>query len=219
MDGTLVETERLWFTAEQAAVARLGGSLPDDAAPSLLGLDTETLLERLGSGYGVDVAPAVLRDAIVREVGARLDDARACPGAGELVAAALARGVRCAVVSNSTAAVVEATLAPHPWAAPLTLRVAADAVRNPKPAPDLYVAALAHLGLEPADCVAVEDSPTGVRAALAAGVACLGVTPDDDLRAELAVITPHVVASLVEARRWLALDDVASDDGSAAHHS
>lgn len=208
MDGTLVDTERLWFEAEQAAVARLGGHLPGEAEASLLGLDTEALVARLGVGFGVDaVPPAELRAAIVREVGARLDGAPACAGAGALVEAALRRGVRCAVVSNSTAAVIEASLAPHPWAAALTLRIGADAVERPKPAPDLYALALARLGLGAADCVAVEDSPTGVRAAIEAGLTCLGVAADAAARAALDPLTPHVVGSLDEARAWLALDD------------
>ncbi len=207
MDGTLVDTERLWFEAEQAAVARLGGHLPEDAAASLLGLDTQALVARLVAEYGVDAGPAQLLAAIEAEVGARLASTPACAGAGALVAAALQRGVRCAVVSNSTAAVIEASLAPHPWATALTLRIGADAVRHPKPAPDLYALALARLGLGAADCVAVEDSPTGVRAAVAAGLTCLGVAADPAPRATLQELTPHVVGSLDEARVWLALGD------------
>ncbi len=210
MDGTLVDSERLWFEAERAAVARLGGTLPVAAEASLLGLDTDTLVVRLWTGYGVDATAAELRAAILDEVGARLAEVPACDGAGALVDAAVRHGVRLAVVSNSPAAVVTESLAPHAWASALTLRVSADEVVHPKPAPDLYRLALARLGLAPDDCVAVEDSPTGVRAALAAGLTCLGVAADDDQRAALAQITPHVVTSLDAARRWLALADLAA---------
>ncbi len=130
----------------------------------------------------------------------------ACEGAGELVEAALRAGVRCAVVSNSDAAVVHQSLAPHPWASALTVRVSADDVANPKPAPDLYLLALARLGLDAASCVALEDSPTGARAAAAAGLRCIGVAADAEQRRALRRHTPHVVASLDAARRWLALD-------------
>lgn len=207
MDGTLVDTERLWFAAEQAAVARLGGALPAEFEASLLGLDTDTLVARLSHGYGVSASPAELRAAIEREVGARLATAPACAGAGSLVEAALHRGVRCAVVSNSPAVYVDESLASHAWASSLTLRITADDVVHPKPAPDLYLLALTRLALAVDDCVAVEDSPTGVRAAMAAGLTCLGVAADDEQRAALGRITPHVVASLVDARRWLALAD------------
>ena len=206
MDGTLVDTERLWFLAEQAAVARFGGALPASAEPSLTGLDTDTLVERLRTGYAADATPAALRAAIFEAVGTLLANAPACPGAGALVDVALRRGVRCAVVSNSPAAFVRESLAPHAWAGPLTLRVSADDARRPKPAPDLYLLALERLGLAAGDCVAVEDSPTGARAAIAAGLTCLGVAADAGQRGALRRHTPHVVASLDEARRWLALD-------------
>ncbi len=209
MDGTLVDTERLWFAAEQAAVAAWGGTLPASAEASLLGLDTDTLVARLSHGYGVTASPADLRVAIEREVGARLATAPACAGAGPLVEAALRRGVRCAVVSNSPSAYVHESLLPHAWASALTLRVTADDVVHPKPAPDLYLLGLTRLGLAAEDCVALEDSPTGVRAAMAAGLTCLGVATDEEQRAELGRITPHVVASLDDARRWLALNETA----------
>jgi HAD superfamily hydrolase (TIGR01509 family) len=214
MDGTLVDTERVWFQAEQAAVARLGGALPAAAEASLLGLDTNTLVARLSTGYGVNGTPAALRAAIEVEVESRLATAPACAGADALVEAALRRGVRCAVVSNSPAVFVRESLAPHAWASSLTLRVTADDVVHPKPAPDLYLLALTRLGLAAHECVALEDSPTGVRAALAAGLTCVGVAADDEQRAELARITPHVVASLDDARRWLALDETAASPSS-----
>ncbi|MFN2323048.1 MAG: HAD family hydrolase [Trueperaceae bacterium] len=206
MDGTLVDTEGLWFEAEQAAVARWGGHLPDAAAASLLGLDTQALVAHLAAGYGAQASPGELLATIEAEVGGRLASTPACGGAGALVEAALRHGVRCAVVSNSTAAVIEASLAPHPWAVALTLRIGADAVRHPKPAPDLYALALARLGVGAVDCIAVEDSPTGVRAAVAAGLTCLGVAADFGARATLHALTPHVVGSLDDARVWLALD-------------
>ena len=62
--------------------------------------------------------------------------------------------------------------------------ITSDAVRQGKPAPDGYLAAAARLGLEPADCVAVEDSPPGIAAARAAGmrvIALLTTHQDRDL--------------------------------------
>ena len=64
MDGALVDTERLWFLAEQAAVARFGGALPASAEALLTGLDTDALVERLRAGYAADATPAAPRAAI-----------------------------------------------------------------------------------------------------------------------------------------------------------
>ena len=217
MDGTLIDSERLWFEAERAAVARFGGELPASAEASLVGLDTDALVERLRRGHVPHVANGELREAILREVASALVDVPACAGAGELVEAALRAGVRCAVVSNSSGEVVRQSLAPHPWASTLTVRVSADDVAHPKPAPDLYLLALARLGLDAASCVALEDSSTGARAATAAGLRCIGVAADGEQRRALHRHTPHVVESLQAARRWLALD--ASPAGTATRPS
>lgn len=205
MDGTLVDTEPVWFTAEQAAVARFGGHLPDEAFRDLLGLDARGVVDLLIRRFGADTDATTLRSAIGDEVGTRLPTAAAMPGAPELVEAALGAGVRVAVVSNSPRIVVEATLAAHDWARPLAIRVSADDAERPKPAPDLYRLGLRRIGVPGPAAVAIEDSPTGARAAVAAGLRCLAlvsshVTPDD-----LRGLTPHLVGDLFEAAALLSL--------------
>ena len=205
MDGTLIDTEPVWFAAEQAAVARFGGHLPDDAREALLGTDAQTLITLLIERYGADTDHDALVDALGEEVGSRLDEAPALPGAAELVEAAAMAGLRCAVVSNSPALVVEATLAPHPWAQRLDVRVTADDVLRPKPAPDLYRLGLARLGLSAADAIAIEDSPLGATAAVAAGVRCIAVPSPRAARGGFDAVTPHVARDLYEAAAWLGL--------------
>lgn len=207
MDGTLVDTEWTWFEAERAATERFGGNLPDEANSALVGLDTDSVIERLRSDYGADASPQALRSAILDALGSALRAARAYPGAGELVAAALARGVRVAVVSNSPREVVEATLAPHAWAAALTLRLCADDVEHPKPAPDLYRLALERVGLPAERCAVVEDSPTGAGAARAAGIPCVAVLHDPSQERALRALTPHLAPSLAAAASVLQLTD------------
>ena len=210
MDGTLVDTEGVWFEAERVAVERFGGHLPPEANAELVGLDTERVVETLRLRYGAAASADALRRAIVEALGDALRGARAYPGASELVGAARARGVRLALVSNSPRDVVEATLAPHAWADALTLRLSADDVARPKPAPDLYRLALERIGLDPAHCAVVEDSPTGAGAAIAAGVACVAVLHDPSHERALRALTPHVVPSLTAAARALALDGSAT---------
>ena len=207
MDGTLVDTERLWLEAERAAAARFGGSVPDSAEAELLGLDTDTMLDLLSSRYGARADRARLRDAVMHEVGERLSGARACPGAADFVAAARAAGIRCALVSNSPASIVQATLQAQPWAGALEVRVSADDAERAKPAPDLYLTALRRLRLAPSECLAVEDSPTGARAAVDAGLVCLGVAASVEQADSLRAVTPHVLPSLSHARHWLGLHE------------
>lgn len=205
MDGTLVDTEPLWFEAAGEAVARFGGHLPEHAEAALVGLDTAGYVAALHAHVDPGVAPDALHGAVLAALSDRLRTARACPGAVELVAAALEHGVRCAVVSNSSAQVVRDTLAPHAFAARLSTRLSADDVPRPKPAPDLYAAALERIGVDAARCVAVEDSPTGARAAVAAGLRCIGVAPDPERTTALHGVASVVVGSLVEVARLLDL--------------
>ena len=76
-------------------------------------------------------------------------------------------------------------------------------VARPKPAPDVYLLAASKLGMEPARCLALEDSPAGVRAALAAGMHAIQVpdmvVPDDDVRA----LGHTITASLHDVRQML----------------
>lgn len=212
MDGTLIDTEPVWFAAEQAAVARFGGHLPDEAREAMLGTDAETLVAVLIERYGADTDRDSLSEALGEEVGSRLDRAAALPGAAELVEAAAIAGLRCAVVSNSPGLVVEATLATHPWARWLDVRVSVDDVLRPKPFPDLYRLGLARLGLVAADAIAIEDSPLGATAAVAAGVRCIAVPSPRASRGALAAVTPYVARDLHEAAAWLGLAAVGARD-------
>jgi HAD superfamily hydrolase (TIGR01509 family) len=103
-----------------------------------------------------------------------LDGAAPLPGARELVEALVGR-TPIAVASNSPETFVRAALEAAGLAAAFTTVVTADQVAEAKPAPDTYLAACDRLGAGPARSVALEDSPTGVAAARAAGLYVVGV--------------------------------------------
>ena len=96
------------------------------------------------------------------------------PGAARLLAECAAAGVPCALVTMSWRRLADAVIAAAPLGS-FAASVTGDEVRNGKPHPEPYLAAAAALGVDPARCVAIEDSPTGVASALAAGCATLGV--------------------------------------------
>ncbi len=93
-----------------------------------------------------------------------------------------ARGIPYAVGSNGSDRKMQVTLGQYPG---LIQRFqgrmfSGQTLGRPKPAPDLYLHAARSLGASPADCVVVEDSPTGARAALAAGIVCYGYAANGD---------------------------------------
>jgi HAD superfamily hydrolase (TIGR01509 family) len=100
------------------------------------------------------------------------------PGALALIQTLQVAGVPMAVASNSPRVFLDLVLAGAGLAgaaSPFLATVAGDEVSLPKPAPDIYLAACAALGADPAQCVAFEDSPPGVAAARAAGIHVTGV--------------------------------------------
>jgi beta-phosphoglucomutase-like phosphatase (HAD superfamily) len=175
MDGTLVDTEPYWFDAEFELVAECGGTWTEADALSLVGFDLLDSAHELRVRGGVRLEPVEvverLLDGVIRRVAEQLPWR---PGAPELLAACLEAGVPCVLVTMSWRRLADAVIAAAPDGS-FVASITGDEVSNGKPAPEPYLAAAAALGLDPVDCVAIEDSPTGVASALAAGCATLGV--------------------------------------------
>jgi HAD superfamily hydrolase (TIGR01509 family) len=180
LDGTLVNTEPYWMAEERLLVEQHGGTWTDEQAKSLVGNDLLTSARYIKDSARLPLAPGeiveVMLVGMVRRLRAHVPWR---PGARELLRALGAAGVPCALVTMSYTTLAEAfvqTLPPGTFGAVVT----GDTVGRGKPHPEPYLRAAELLGVEPARCVAIEDSPTGVASAEAAGVPTLAV--------------PHVVA-------------------------
>lgn len=185
MDGTLVDTEPFWMRAESALVAAHGGIWTHDDALAVVGadlLDAADYIRRVG---GVDLEPAAIVHRMMDEVVEQMADTPPWqPGALDLLAALGAAGIPCVLVTMSwrrLAGAVVDLLPPGTFAA----TVVGDEVTRGKPHPEPYLTAAAKLGVDPAACVAIEDSPTGAASARQAGCAVLGVPHVLDVPAEL----------------------------------
>ncbi|MDZ4394385.1 HAD family phosphatase [Cypionkella sp.] len=101
-----------------------------------------------------------------------------------------AAGIPYAMGSNGSAEKMQITLGQHGLIPRFKGLFSGQTLGKPKPAPDLYLHAAAALGVAPNDCIVIEDSPTGARAARAAGMRCMGYAPDGNaaLAAEGAVL-------------------------------
>ena len=175
MDGTLVDTEPYWFDIEFELVAEFGGTWSEADAHSLVGFDLLDSARELRTRGGVRLEPVEvverLLDGVIRRVADQLPWR---PGAPELLAECVAADVPSVLVTMSWRRLADAVIAAAPPGSFVT-SVTGDEVSNGKPDPEPYLAAAAAVGVDPAACVAIEDSPTGVAAALAAGCATLGV--------------------------------------------
>jgi HAD superfamily hydrolase (TIGR01509 family) len=176
-DGLLLDTEESWTRAEEELFARRGreftpahkrellGSSPKAAAATL-----ERMLDAPGKGAALIIELGLLVLAQMESY------APPRPGALELIARLQAARIPLALASNSPRMLVDRALATAgiergTFAAILT----ADVVTAPKPAPEIYLAACAALGTEPARTLVLEDSPIGVAAAVAAGCYTIAV--------------------------------------------
>jgi HAD superfamily hydrolase (TIGR01509 family) len=209
MDGTLVDTEPDWIAAEYALVEEFGGHWDDGRAHSLIGLDrlaAAGVIRRLGS---VDLQPEEIVHRLSAEVQDRIaHEPKWRPGAYELLDGLRRSEVPCALVTMSWAGLANSVV-DHLPAGTFAAVVTGDVVTRGKPHPDPYLAAAARLGIEPAHGLAIEDSPTGVAAAVAAGVPTLAVPnvagvaeqPGVVQVSTLADVRPHDLAALWAAAR------------------
>lgn len=173
MDGTLVDTERLWWEAVEQVAAGLGRSLAETDEGDVLGRPVEHTAEVLSRATGApfaEVAADLHREFAVRVRSGVV----ARPGALRLLDALAADGVPAALVTASPRAVADLVVEAL-GAGRFAVTVTADDTPRTKPDPDPYLAACRALGVEPATCVAVEDTQTGVSSAEAAGCAVLAV--------------------------------------------
>jgi beta-phosphoglucomutase-like phosphatase (HAD superfamily) len=158
MDGTLVDTETYWIAAEYDLIRAHGGTWSDDHAEALVGADLLDAGDYIRVNAGIDRTPVEIVDELLDGVIRRIHQAIPWrPGARELLAACDEAGIP--------------ALPPGSF----TVTVCGDEVRHGKPHPEPYLAAAAALGVDPADCVALEDSPTGAASAQAAGCVVIGI--------------------------------------------
>jgi HAD superfamily hydrolase (TIGR01509 family) len=194
MDGLLVDTEHLWNDAESEVFARLGGDgWTEEDQAHVVGGPMEKAARYLGERAGSRAPHGEIAAMLVASMARRLrSGADYRPGAVGLLDDLVIAGIPCALVSSSPRILVDAVLE-HVGADHFAFTLAGDEVARTKPHPDPYLEAARRMGAEPSRCVVLEDSPTGIAAAEAAG--CLVVAVPF-----VVAITPgprrHVVESL-----------------------
>ncbi len=200
-DGLLLDTESVWTRAEQDLFERRGLEFTPANKRELVGTSAEIaggiLERRLGEpGRAIELIEE-LNELVVAELEHGVE---AMVGARELLHALKQRGTPIGLVSNSPLVFVRRSLEIVGFHDRFDVVLSAHEVAAPKPAPDPYLEACRRLGVEPGpNVVALEDSPTGVAAARAAGLTVIGVPSLEGIALDEA---HHIAESL--------LDDVVS---------
>ncbi len=215
MDGTLVDSEKVWEIALHELAARAGGTLSPAARQAMIGSSMANSMRIFRDDLGLPDRPEApdvewLTARVFELFGAGLVWR---PGAQALLHAVRFAGLPTALVTSTGRRLVDVALTTL-GRENFDVIVCGDEVTMPKPDPEPYRAAAKLLGVAIEDCVAIEDSPTGVSSALASGAAVLAVPselelpPTDGvhLRSSLVGVDPAYLADLLVHRGLLQPD-------------
>ncbi|CAN5209181.1 HAD family phosphatase [soil metagenome] len=173
MDGTIVDTEPYWMASETELVEAHGGTWSHEAAVGLIGSGLWNSADVLRA-HGVDLSHDEIIETLTTMVLARVElEVPWRPGARELLEELAARNIPTALVTMSIRRMAVQIAEGLP--SPFHVIVAGDDVENSKPHPEPYLRAAHLLGVDPEDCVAIEDSAPGVASAVAAGAVVIGI--------------------------------------------
>lgn len=177
-DGVLVDSEILVGRIEAEMLEALGAEITlDDIVANFMGLSDATMAEALRRDWGIELPETFDAERTARTYAAFDTDLEAVPGIGAVLDHLVARAVPLAVASSSAPDRITRSLTLTGLADPFADHVySAAMVARGKPAPDLFLYAADQLGVEPGDCVVVEDARPGVLAGVAAGMQVIGFT-------------------------------------------
>lgn len=178
MDGTLLDSEKLWDIGVRELARELGREMTQEIRHALIGASGANALRIMFTELGVPAEPEAVA-AAGRFLERRVTELMTGPipwrpGAVEALDMVRAAGLPCGLVTNTKRSLTELALETL-GRDRFDISVCGDEVPHGKPDPAVYLRAAQLLGLDPGDCVAVEDSVTGVAAAAAAGCAVLVV--------------------------------------------
>jgi HAD superfamily hydrolase (TIGR01509 family) len=175
MDGTLLDSEKLWDVALDDLVDWLGATLTPELRRQMVGSSLGRSIALVHANLDIDADPEASSAFLI----SRMEDLFAtgsvwCPGAQDLLRSVQAAGLRAALVTSTHRRLTEIaldTIGRHYFSA----TVCGDEVGQTKPHPEPYLTACAKLGARPQNCIVIEDSPVGVAAGQAAGCLVLAV--------------------------------------------
>lgn len=203
-DGTLVDTEPVWAAAKVALAAEFGGTWTEQDTLDCLGLSMQFTLDRLRE-RGVNLPDEEINSLLVAKVHETLaqQPVEFLPDIERFLSEVREAQIPAAVVTNATTSVARRTANAAPEGT-FSVIIGNDETTHPKPDPQPYLLAAERLGVNPSQCVAIEDSPSGVRSATAAGMRVIVVPGELEVPAELGTVRLKHEELTLQAVRALA---------------
>ena len=205
MDGLLVDTEQVVFRAMQRAAGAIAREMPFATFQRMVGLQHAAsdliLKEHFGEGFDLDAWSDAVSAHFQEELAAGI---ALKAGAVELLDELDGVGLPRAIATSSSLAAVRQSLGPHSLVDRFDALITRDVQTRGKPHPEPFLKAAEALGVAPADCLALEDSHNGVRAAAAAGMMTVMVPDMLDPTEEMHSLCIRIARDLHEVRELLA---------------
>jgi HAD superfamily hydrolase (TIGR01509 family) len=204
MDGLLVDTEQVVFEAMRASCGGLGVEMPTELFKRLVGLPGHASDAIVQEHFGRSFDLEAWREGVgrhFREIASAGVALKA--GVVELLDALDERRLPRAIATSSTRPSVEHSLGAHGLIQRFDAVISRELQAHHKPHPDPFLKAAAALAIDPADCLALEDSHNGVRAAAAAGMMTVMVPDLLDPTEEMQALALHIARDLHEVRGML----------------
>ncbi|MGK9254024.1 HAD family phosphatase [Paenibacillus sp. P22] len=176
MDGVIIDSEPLHFDVDIRVMAYLGAEITQTELEPYVGMTNPAMWKAIKEQYGFPHSTEEIIDYQLKDKLQELDklDIEPIEGIRELLDELRSHGVAIGLASSSPRVFIEAVLGKFGLADYFGCIVSGEEVPQGKPAPDVYLEAASVLGIQPADCVVLEDSRNGVRAAKAAGMRAIG---------------------------------------------
>jgi beta-phosphoglucomutase-like phosphatase (HAD superfamily) len=204
MDGLLVDTETVVFRAMQRAADLIQGEMPFSTFQRMVGLQHEAsdriLIEHFGEGFDLDAWSSAVSAHFQEELGAGI---ALKAGVVEILDWLDTVGMPRAIATSSRLEAVRHSLGPHGLVDRFDALITRDIPMCGKPHPDPFLKAAEALGVDPADCLALEDSHNGVRSASSAGMMTIMVPDMLDPTEEMRTLTVRIAHDLHEVRALL----------------
>ncbi|TAJ74571.1 MAG: HAD family phosphatase [Phenylobacterium sp.] len=204
MDGLLVDTETVVYRAMQRAAGGFGGEMPFATFQRMVGLQHAhsdlILIEHFGDGFDLQSWSAAVSAHFREELGAGI---ALKAGVVEILDQLDALGLPRAIATSSSLESVRLSLGPHSLVDRFHALITRDVQTRGKPHPEPFLLAAGALGVDPADCLALEDSHNGVRSASAAGMMTVMVPDMLDPTEEMETLCVRIAQDLHEVRTWI----------------
>ena len=200
MDGTLIDSEHAWLSSERNLAKTTGAIWTEQDGMNLIGMSlhdsTRIIKQKLGLSEDIDQIIEMLTDSVIAQLSTPMPWR---PGALQLLQELNSRGIKNALVTMSMRRMAVAVAA-RAGDAVFDLVIAGDDVIHGKPHPEPYLKAAELLGVDIRDCIAFEDSISGLHSAEASGAIAVGI--------------PNIVKLEARAGRhiWQTLDGVSAED-------